>query len=75
MTHRKDDTTFATVMETLIENGMDGMAEAMALLMNEAMKIERSRFLGADLYERSGNRRGQVSSDTQTCALRRHLDW
>jgi len=61
MTHRKDDTTFGTVMETLIENGMDGMAEAMALLMNEAMKIERSRFLGADLYERSGKRRGQAN--------------
>ena len=37
MTHRKDDTTFDTVMETLIGNGMHGMAEAMALLMNEAM--------------------------------------
>ncbi len=62
MTHRKDDTTIGTVMEYLIENGMDGMAEVMALLMNEAMKIERSRFLGADLYERSGKRRGQANS-------------
>jgi transposase-like protein len=61
MTHRKDDTTFDTVMETLIGNGMDGMAEAMTLLMNEAMKIERSRFLGADPYERTGDRRGQAN--------------
>lgn len=61
MTHRKEDTTFDTVMETLIGNGMDGMAEAMALLMNEAMKIERSRFLGADPYERTGERLGQAN--------------
>jgi len=29
-----EDTTIASVMETLIEQGFDGMAEAVALLLN-----------------------------------------
>jgi len=35
------------VLEVLIANGMEGMADAMTTLTNEAMKIERSHFLGA----------------------------
>ena len=58
MTHRPEDTTISAVMETLIEQGLDGMAEAVALLLNEAMKIERSEFLGAGPYERSADRIG-----------------
>lgn len=58
MTHRPEDTTISNVMETLIEHGFEGMAEAVALLLNEAMKIERSEFLGAGPYERSPNRIG-----------------
>jgi transposase-like protein len=61
MTHHREDTTFASVLETLIENGLDGMAEAMSLLMNEAMRLERSRFLGAEPYERSEERRGHAN--------------
>ena len=34
-------------MESLIENGLDGMGEAIRILMNEAMKIERTDFLQA----------------------------
>ena len=45
-------------METLMEQGFDGMADAVALLLNEAMKIERSEFLGAGPYKRSVNRIG-----------------
>jgi transposase-like protein len=58
MTHRPDDTTISHVMETLIANGLEGMAEAVAVLMNEAMKLERSKFLKAAPYERTENRRG-----------------
>ena len=61
MTHQREDTTFASVLETLIENGLDGMAEAVSLLMNEAMRIERSRYLGAEPYERSEERRGHAN--------------
>lgn len=61
MTHRLEDTTISHVMETLIENGMDGLADAFTLLMNEAMKLERSQFLQADHYERTGGRRGYAN--------------
>lgn len=61
MTHRVDDTTIAHVMETLIANGLDGMADALAVLMNEAMKLERSKFLGAGPFERTEDRRGYAN--------------
>lgn len=59
MTHHEDNTTLERVMETLIENGMDGMGEAFGILYNAAMEIERAQFLGAGRYERSENRIGQ----------------
>jgi transposase-like protein len=37
------------------------MAEAIVVLMNEAMKLERSNFLGADLHERTSQRRGHAN--------------
>jgi len=61
MTHHSEDTAFASVLETLIENGLDGMAEAMSLLMNEAMRLERARYLGAEPYERNKDRRGHAN--------------
>ena len=61
MTHRVEDTTIAHVMETLIANGLDGMADALSVLMNEAMKLERSKFLGAGPFERSEDRRGSAA--------------
>jgi transposase-like protein len=45
-------------MEQLIENGTEDMAAVFAGLFNLAMRIERERFLGADHYERSPERRG-----------------
>ncbi len=41
----------------LLEHGLDGAGEALRILVNEAAKIERSRFLGAAPYERSERRR------------------
>ena len=45
MTHPSEDKAIRTAMESLIENGLDGMGEAIRILMNEAMKIERTDFL------------------------------
>ena len=38
------------------EQGMSGFGPAMQILLNEAMKIERSRYLGVNPYERSPDR-------------------
>ena len=61
MTHRVDDTTISHVMETLISHGFDGLAEAVSVLMNEAMKLERSGFLQAGPFERTAERRGYAN--------------
>ena len=49
------------LLELLSEQGFDGMARAMQLLINEAMKLERSAVLGAGPFERTPLRRGQAN--------------
>jgi transposase-like protein len=49
------------VVQVLAEHGFDGMAQAMELLINECMKIERQQALGAGPYQRSQARRGQAN--------------
>lgn len=61
MTHRTDGTVFETVMELLTEAGFSGFCEAFTILMNEAMKAERSDALGAGPYERTERRKGYAN--------------
>ena len=61
MTHPSEDKAIRTAMERLIENGLDGMGEAIRILMNEAMKIERSDYLQATPYERNEDRVGHAN--------------
>ena len=49
------------LLELLSDQGFDGMARAMQLLINEAMKLERSAALGARPFERTPLRRGQAN--------------
>lgn len=56
--HSSDPTAFTHVLELLTENGFDGMARAMEILLNESMELERSAFLQAGPYERTEARRG-----------------
>jgi len=49
------------LLELLCEHGFEGMAQAMQLLINEAMKLERSAVLGARPFERTPQRRGQAN--------------
>lgn len=53
--------SFVELLELLSEQGFDGMARAMQVLVNEAMKLERSLVLGARPYERTPSRRGQAN--------------
>ena len=61
MTHQNNDNKLDAVMELLIENGFEGFAEVLRILLNEAMKIERDHALGAQPYERTDNRRGYAN--------------
>lgn len=59
--HNSDATTFDAVLELLTENGFEGFAAAFAVLLNEAMMLERSNFLEASPYERTDGRRGYAN--------------
>ena len=48
-------------MEILIEHGFDGMEQVMAIMVNEAMKIERANALRAAPYERTPARMGRAN--------------
>jgi len=49
------------VLELLAEQGFEGLAEAMQILLNEAMKLERSQVLGARPYQRTARRQGYAN--------------
>lgn len=61
MTHRSNPNMMDQVVQVLAEQGFEGMAQSMQLLLNECMKIERQHAIGAAPYERSENRRGQAN--------------
>ena len=58
---QKQDTIVTALMEQLIAEGPDGMAQVFTALFNLAMRLERERFLGAGLYERNPDRRGYAN--------------
>jgi putative transposase len=61
MTHPENDTAFGEVIEVILQNGLEGLAEAMSIVINQAMKVERSRVLQASPYERSTARIGYAN--------------
>jgi len=61
MTHQADSNVIETVVQLLTENGLPHMADAMRLLLNEAMRIERSQSLEAAPYQRTEKRRGYAN--------------
>ncbi len=61
MAHQADNSVIETVVQLLSENGLSHMADAMRLMLNEAMRIERSQALEADPYQRTEKRRGYAN--------------
>lgn len=61
MTREMDSNVMSEVLELIAQQGLDGMAEAYRILLNAAMKAERSAALGADAYERSPDRKGYAN--------------
>ena len=57
MAQLKQNTPVDQVLELLTEQGTEGLAEALRILLNAAMIFERERFLGAAPYERTPDRR------------------
>jgi transposase-like protein len=61
MAHQADSNVIEIVVQLLCENGLSHMADAMRLMLNEAMRIERSQALEADPYQRTEKRRGYAN--------------
>ena len=61
MTYQSDYTLPSEFLSQIAEQGLDILPELIRTLINEAMRIERQRFLGVGPYERSPQRRGHAN--------------
>jgi len=59
--HQPESSVVDTVVQLLCESGLSQMAEAVRIMLNEAMRIERSRVIEAEPYQRSERRRGYAN--------------
>ena len=61
MACRSNDSSINAAVKLIAEEGFDGLSDAVTLLINEAMQIERSRHLQAEAYERTDSRTGYAN--------------
>ena len=61
MAHQPESNVVETVVQLLCESGLSQMAEAVRIMLNEAMRIERSRAIEAEPYQRTERRRGYAN--------------
>jgi transposase-like protein len=62
MTRQDHDlSAFDQIVSIVLDQGADGLADALRLLLNEAMKVERSKALEAEPYERTDSRKGHAN--------------
>lgn len=61
MACRTQDSETLNAAELIAEQGLEGLVDAVSLLINQAMRIERERYLGVGAYERSEDRRGYAN--------------
>lgn len=61
MTHLTHCNAWSEIVELLAQHGFDGMAQAIEILFNEAMKLQRAEALRAAPYQRSPERRGHAN--------------
>ena len=60
-THRNQTDVINTVLQLLLDHNQDALAQGFQLMVNEAMKAERSYALNAAPYERSEERLGYAN--------------
>lgn len=61
MTYQKDCTLPEEFLEQLSITGLEGLPELIQIVINEAMKLERQKYLGVNPYERSPERQSQAN--------------
>ena len=65
MTHQMQSNELSEAVQLLADNGFEGMANAMQILLNEAMRLERSEYIGAEPYEQRNNA-ARIPMDSRT---------
>lgn len=61
MACQRQDNEAVAAAELIAERGLDGLGDAVSMLINEAMRLERERHLGLAPYERSPQRAGYAN--------------
>jgi transposase-like protein len=61
MAHHTNPELLNNVLQLLTEQGHDGFAEGLRILVNEAMRVERHQVLHAQPYERTDARQGYAN--------------
>lgn len=61
MAYDTNNSKVGEIIEQLCDEGFDGITGAIITLLNEAMKLDRSRHLQASPYERSDERQGYAN--------------
>ena len=61
MTHQNNYNLSAKTLEELTHNGLEAIPELMQTLINQAMQVERAKFLQANEYERTATRKGHAN--------------
>ena len=62
MTYRQSDLTLPVeFLEEIAAQGFDALPELIRTVMNEAMRLERQKYLGVAPYERSSKRQGHAN--------------
>lgn len=61
MTHRNENTELNSAAQQLADHGLEGMPEAFRILLDHAMKLERSKVLQAEPHERTALRQGYAN--------------
>jgi putative transposase len=61
MAHQPESNVVDTVVQLLCESGLSQMAEAVRIMLNEAMRLERTQVIEAKPYQRTESRRGYAN--------------
>lgn len=61
MTHQEDYTPSEKVTDLLAKNGWGAIPDLIRILINQAMQEERARYLQAEEYERTQDRKGYAN--------------
>src|ERR671932_1795391 len=61
MTYHPDCTLSTEILEQIADSGLDALPDAIRLLINAAMLLERQQFIGAGPYQRSPERQAHAN--------------